>query len=111
MTSYQENFIQNLKFYRKRAGLSQAELAEKCNVSNGTIGNIECGTTKPSFDLIFILASALKVPTSELFKSAEVTEDFIGSQFEIVKDTLNSAINDAVAKVINDLEPKFKIRH
>lgn len=111
MTSYQANFIQNLKFYRKRAGISQAELAEKCNVSNGTIGNIECGMTKPSFDLIFLIANALKLPPTELFKSAEVTQDTIGTQFEIVKETLNSAMSDAVAKVIKDLEPKFRIEH
>lgn len=111
MTSYQANFIQNLKFYRKRAGVSQAELAEMCNVSNGTIGNIECGMTKPSFDLIFSIAAALKIPADELFKSAEVTEDFIGNQFEIVKESLNSAMTAAVAKVIKDLEPRFKIEH
>ena len=111
MTSYQANFIQNLKFYRKRANISQAELAEKCNVSNGTIGNIECGMTKPSFDLIFSIATALKIPTEDLFKSAEVNENLIGNQFEIVKETLNSAINDALEKVIKDLEPKFKIEH
>ncbi|WP_407428635.1 helix-turn-helix domain-containing protein [Treponema sp.] len=58
MTENQENFVENMKFYRKKTGLSQAKLAEMCNVSNGTIGNIECGVTKPSFDLIFSIAQA-----------------------------------------------------
>ena len=52
MIDYQKCFIENMKFYRKQKGLSQAQLAEACDVSNGTIGNIECGATKPSFDLI-----------------------------------------------------------
>ena len=45
-------FIANLKKFRKQKKLSQAQLAELCNVSTGTIGNIECGLAKPSFDLI-----------------------------------------------------------
>ena len=57
MTDYQENFIQKMRFYRKRAGITQAGLAELCSVSNGTIGNIECGITKPSFDLIIKIAN------------------------------------------------------
>lgn len=111
MTSYQAEFIRNLKFYRKQAGLSQADLAEMCGVSNGTIGNIECGTTKPSFDLILAIADALKIPPSELFKSSESAQNFMGNQFEIMKESLNSAMNDAVAKIIKELEPRFKIEH
>lgn len=111
MVEYQADFIRNMKFYRKRAGLSQAQLAERCNVSNGTIGNIECGITKPSFDLIFAIAEAVKVPPAELFKGDITENDFIESQFEIVKETLNSAMNDAMEKVIKNLEPKFRITH
>ena len=46
MNKYQKDFIENLKKYIKKKGLSQAQLAEFCNISTGTIGNIECGIAK-----------------------------------------------------------------
>ena len=67
MIDYQKCFIENLKFYRKKKGFSQSMLAEACEVSNGTIGNIECGMTKPSFDLIVQMADRLGVKPETLF--------------------------------------------
>ena len=61
MVDYQKCFIENMKFYRNQKGFSQAQLAEACDVSNGTIGNIECGGTKPSFDLIIQIADKLEI--------------------------------------------------
>ena len=113
MTEHQENFIQKMRFYRKRAGLTQAQLAEFCGVSTGTIGNIECGITKPSFDLIIKIAEGIKVQPASLFKLEIVTapqrEKLLESQFEIVGETLNSALTETVTKVLNDI--KFKIEH
>ncbi len=115
MTSFQANFIQNMKFYRKQAKISQAELAELCNVSNGTIGNIECGITKPSFDLIYLLAKALQITPADLFSESDKNADLIlsDSQLAIVSETVNTAVNsavtDAVSKALKDL--KFKIKH
>ena len=61
MNKYQKDFIENLKKYRKKKGLSQAQLAEFCNISTGTIGNIECGIAKPSFDLILTISEILDI--------------------------------------------------
>ncbi|MBR2463381.1 MAG: helix-turn-helix transcriptional regulator [Spirochaetaceae bacterium] len=71
MDSYQQHFIANLKHYRRVANLSQAGLAELCNVATGTIGNIECGVAKPSFDLILSIADVLKIHPAFLFASDE----------------------------------------
>lgn len=71
MTDYQIDFISNLKKFRQIKNLSQAELAEKCDVTTGTIGNIECGLAKPSFDLIVKLSSVLEIHPAMLF----ATED------------------------------------
>ena len=109
MNENQANFIQNMKYYRRRAGLSQAQLAEYCGVSNGTIGNIECGVTKPSFDLIFSIAKALSVQAAELFKDSVKETKLSSSQFEIVSETVNSAVNEAVSKALKDL--RFRIEH
>src|SRR5574344_125805 len=69
MNTYQEIFIKNLKYYRTKKNYSQAELAELCSVSTGTIGNIECGLAKPSFDLILSIGKNLDVEPALLFAS------------------------------------------
>ncbi len=65
-------FIANLKKFRKQKKLSQAQLAELCNVSTGTIGNIECGLAKPSFDLILTMADILGVHPAYLFATDDL---------------------------------------
>ena len=67
MREYQREFIKNLKKYRHKKKLSQAQLSELCDVAAGTIGNIECGLSKPSFDLILTLATVLEIHPSRLF--------------------------------------------
>ena len=64
---YQEEFIKNLKFYRKEKGLSQEKLAELCNVSTSTIGCIESAHQKPSFELIIKLSENLNIHPADLF--------------------------------------------
>ena len=75
MTDYQHDFISNLKKYRQDKKLSQAELAEHCDVTTGTIGNIECGLAKPSFDLILKIPSVLNIHPAMLF----ATEQFLAT--------------------------------
>ena len=71
MNMYQEVFIRNLKKHRKEKKMSQALLAERCGVSTGTIGNIECGIASPSFDLLLKIAETLE--THPAFLLAEDT--------------------------------------
>ena len=61
MDEYQQEFIENLKKQRKIHGLSQEKFAELCDVSSGTIGNIECGMAKPSFDLLITMGRVLGI--------------------------------------------------
>lgn len=64
---FQDDFIANLKFYRKEKGISQEKLAEICDCATGTIGCIECGKTLPSFEMIVKIAVALKIHPADLF--------------------------------------------
>ncbi|MBQ8678689.1 MAG: helix-turn-helix transcriptional regulator [Treponema sp.] len=75
MKGYQEEFIYNLKKYRKERKLTQAQLSELCDVANGTIANIECGLSKPSFDLILTIATVLGVHPALLFSSNPIQSD------------------------------------
>ncbi len=67
MDEYQQEFIENLKKFRKERHLSQEKFAELCNVSTGTIGNLECGLAKPSFDLIITMGKVLGIHPALLF--------------------------------------------
>ena len=60
----------NIALYRKMKGITQAELAEKVNISRTHMGNIEApNMVKPiSLELAFDIADALEIPVSKLFE-------------------------------------------
>ncbi len=60
-----------IKVERARQNLSQAELAEKTNVSRQTITSIEIGRYVPSALLAFKIAVVLQIKADELFTLEE----------------------------------------
>lgn len=56
----------NLKELRNKAGLTQEELASKCEIQRSTIAMIEGGVNKPSFELALKLSKALNCTVEEL---------------------------------------------
>lgn len=56
----------NIHSYRKRADLTQAQLAEKTEYSDSYIGQLENARTKPSLEAIVRIASALSVTVDQL---------------------------------------------
>ena len=78
-------FVQNLKQWRKKAGLSQKALAERCNAAHSYIRQIESGRGHPSFAFIEKLASALNIEPYRLFydemKAAHPDTDTIKTEF------------------------------
>lgn len=58
----------NVRYYRKKRKLTQAELAEKVDIERVHMGNIELARTGASLDVIFRIADALEVPVHKLFE-------------------------------------------
>jgi transcriptional regulator with XRE-family HTH domain len=56
----------NLKDARFRAGLTQAELAEKADTTQTTVARIERDAVQPEVTTIRKLAAALDVPIADL---------------------------------------------
>ena len=86
---YKSEFIQNLKFYRSQRGISQAKLAEKCNVQPGTIGCIESGRQYPSFKLLFEMSDILGIHPADLFmrdSSRHQEQEFSQKYFHLLCD-------------------------
>lgn len=57
-----EDFPALLRWWRKRRGLSQLQLALKAEVSQRHVSFLELGRTQPSREMVLRLASALDVP-------------------------------------------------
>ena len=100
MEDFFEPFRFNIKFYRSERNISQRELAIQADCTDGMIGQIEAGRTKPSFDMIVKLANALKVHPADLF-----LRDASKSQ-EKVSELLSELFSQDIPEII---EKKFSI--
>ena len=87
MENYLDEFRMNVKYYREKLGISQTQLSIICDCGSGTIGGIESGKAKPSFDMMIKIAQALKVTPADLFirdisKSKTELKQDLKQQFE-----------------------------
>ncbi|RRN63457.1 helix-turn-helix domain-containing protein [Caulobacter sp. 602-1] len=60
-----------VRHHRERAGLTQAELADRVGKALETIGRIERGQAAPSFDTLESFAKVLEVDARDFFGSGE----------------------------------------
>ncbi len=76
MIDIYEQIAMNIKKYRKEAGITQAELAEKVNVSHEFIRRIESKKGKKTFsiDTIYKISLALNIDIAKLFEIKEITK-------------------------------------
>jgi len=100
----------NIKRHRHSRNLSQADLAEKLDISVNFLCNIENGNRWISPQTLVKFASALKVEPYELFKPAEA----LPSEIPLI---LNKCLDEAVVAVTQTLNqirgyylPKTKVR-
>lgn len=57
----------HVRLIRRSRDLSQRELARRVGVSNGTISQIECGNSDPSFSLLMKILDGLGVSITDFF--------------------------------------------
>lgn len=62
----------NLKALRKARGLSQQELAEKCNVVRQTVSKWEQGLSVPDSQMLLALSEVFQVPVNAILEEAPV---------------------------------------
>ncbi len=68
-------FPENLRKYRKRKKLSQAEVSKKLNYGYTAVANYESGRNEPSIDTLIKLAEILDVTVDELVGAKMQTEE------------------------------------
>jgi transcriptional regulator with XRE-family HTH domain len=67
MSTLRERFGARIRVLRKRAGLSQEQLAERADISVDFLSLVERGVNAPSFDTMERLARVLGVEEVDLF--------------------------------------------
>ena len=82
MVSLQEIFIRNLKFYRKKQGLSQEALSEKLNKGTNYINKIESRASFPTVQVIEQIARVLEIKAAQLFEEDGSPQNIIRTDRE-----------------------------
>ena len=70
---------ERIKYFRKRLGLKQEELAELCGVDASCISRWEIGKWSPSVESSLRLAKALKVTVEDLCEEGETKMEDIAT--------------------------------
>ncbi|MDQ1141823.1 helix-turn-helix domain-containing protein [Pedobacter agri] len=65
----------NLRFFRKKSGLIQQELAEKCAVDRSKISDIENGKEDFMFSTLLAIADGLNLDVKMFFTKENSSED------------------------------------
>ena len=68
MNAIRETFVNNLKFYRKKKGISQEKLSYAVGKSIAYINQIENKISWPQPEMVDKIAVALEIPSSALFE-------------------------------------------
>ena len=86
-------FDETLIYLRKRAGLTQAELAEKLGVSRSTIGNYEKGIRTPDYEMLEKIADYFNVDLNFLLGKS-------GNEADLYKRYAETVFKEKVEKEI-----------
>jgi transcriptional regulator with XRE-family HTH domain len=102
MAKIREILAENIKEYRRKIGITQAELAERSNISTNFMGMVEQKRKFPAPEVLDRIAAALEIDTSELFITSASPQAELKKLHKAILADLNQAIGDAVDKAITD---------
>lgn len=99
------NLARNIKTFRTIQNISQAELAEKADISIPFLSQIECANKFPSPAILAKLSDALDVSVSDLFKGKEVVQS---ADFKFTIDAIKAILNGQVKSFETFCESYFE---
>ena len=111
--SLRDIFIRNLKFYKKRQGLSQEKLSYAINMSMNYVNQLENKNSFPPPEIIDKMAAVLKVKPMQFFDENETPENIIASNKDEficeLTNQIHSRIKKDICKIISEtIEEKLK---
>ena len=96
---------ERIKQFRRHLGLTQEQLAEKCNVTASCISRWETGKWSPNVENVFLLSRALHVPVDALNDIPNQTiEDSLINQITEEVASLSLSERRYVLKMIIELK-------
>jgi transcriptional regulator with XRE-family HTH domain len=101
MANIREILAKNMRENRQKLGISQAELAERANISTNFVAMIELMHKFPAPETLDRIASALCLETPELFTVPTSPEDALKKLYKEILNDLDRAIGEAVDKAID----------
>ena len=108
MLKIQQILSENIKKNRVKRNLTQAQLAEKCNISTTFLGYIETGKKFPSPENLQKIAEAMGLKYFELFVEDETENPrkVIHQAFEEVKKNIIKDIDSVYTQIAKDQDWK-----
>lgn len=97
---------ENIKYYRKRKGISQKEMAVKLHVVRQTVSKWETGHSVPDADILVNISKLLEVPVYKLLDLNETTlkEESLSKELERLNQLL--AEKNKKEKIIKEASKK-----
>ncbi len=78
-----QDFAERLRFFRKKAGLTQAQLAERAGMTSSVIARYEAGKSMPRAKAIERLAVALEISPILLDRNVATDSPFWENEFDV----------------------------
>ncbi|WP_353885688.1 helix-turn-helix transcriptional regulator [uncultured Treponema sp.] len=104
MQTLRQQFIQNLKFFRKQKGMRQLDLALEIGKSSNYINSIENGKYFPSPETIESIARSLGIEPVRLFGKCEESEkEKIAETVLNIEETLRSEVLESIQKAFSKI--------
>ncbi len=101
MNTIRETFVNNLKFYRKRKGMSQEKLSYAVEKSIAYINQIENKDSWPQPEMVDKIALALGISSSALFEETGSPEN----KKELFKTSFGKSLeNELLSRIEKDVK-------
>jgi transcriptional regulator with XRE-family HTH domain len=100
MASLKEIFAYNLKEKRQKCGFTQAQLAEKTDVSTHHIGMIETARNYPTLELVERIAETLDVEIHELFIDPLSPHEELERLYQTVANDIEKLVGEAIKEAL-----------
>ena len=99
----QTRVIENIRFLRKKAGLSQEKLADKADISRQMMNDIEGRRRWLTKGTLVKLANALDVDPYEFFIPSSAENEIGKMNYHTITQKIVEKVKDAVDKALKEI--------
>ncbi|MDR1932429.1 MAG: helix-turn-helix domain-containing protein [Spirochaetales bacterium] len=105
MTHFQELFVRNVRFFRKKKGFSQLKFSELINISPNYLNAVENGKNFPSPEVIQCISDILGIMPYQLFMEYPAETGNFEKGQELIREL--TGIKQYFVKEIDEIIRKY----